>query len=126
MSKYFNDRPKFFSFFIVKCFNFPTPTLGAKTTQQKEGGKEEESLICNICSLAVAEAEQVRCLYPTCGAVSHILCLAQAFTKDPTQLLPVLGDCPTCGREELWGNIIRKRRGCYQNLQEEVEDLSDD
>ena len=73
---------------------------------------------CNVCQLEVREAERLVCLYPGCEAVSHILCLAETFTQ-PDEIIPVQGLCPTCDGEQLWGNLIRKRRGCYENLDDE-------
>ena len=56
----------------------------------------------------------LRCLYPTCSMESHIICLAQHFC--PNHVLPIEGDCPSCGRSLLWGDLVRFKRGCYQNL----------
>lgn len=71
---------------------------------------------CNICSKPVTIQERLVCLYPRCGSVSHVLCLAQRFTQDDGGVVPVQGSCPDCHGEELWGNLIRKRRGCYEEL----------
>ena len=84
-----------------------------------------ETKRCNVCDLTVSEPELVTCLYPRCEAASHVLCLAETFTARSDSLLPVQGQCPTCGGDELWADIIRKRRGCYENLEEE-ENLTDD
>lgn len=64
----------------------------------------------------------LRCIHVQCRAVSHITCLAGQFlaqrkTNDAElQLIPVDGCCPSCGKEVLWGDLIRLRNGCYQNL----------
>ena len=99
----------------------------SKSVRRAEGGERSlgGSKRCNVCHLTVSEAEQVTCLYPSCQAVSHVICLAETFTAHTDSVLPVLGQCPTCRGEELWADIIRKRRGCYQNLEEE-EELPDD
>lgn len=78
---------------------------------------------CNVCSGPVRRADRLECLYPRCGAVTHILCLAEVFTRRGEMgVLPVSGECPTCGGEELWGNLVRKRRGCYEELEPSDED----
>ena len=88
-----------------------------KPQKQPESG-ERQAERCNVCHLAVSEADRLVCLYPRCEAVSHLLCLAQTFSQ-PDEIIPIQGLCPTCGGEQLWGNLIRKRRGCYENLDEE-------
>ena len=88
------------------------------------GSERDQADRCNVCQLVVSEAERLVCLYPRCEAVSHVLCLAETFTQ-PDQIIPVQGLCPTCGGEQLWGNLVRKRRGCFENLDEEEEDFED-
>jgi len=99
------------------------------TSKKKLNPQNEEefmdarnNLLCNVCFSEVNNSQKVTCLYPKCEAVSHILCLGQEFTKGSDELLPVRGNCPTCGGEEIWGNIIRKKRGCYEELEECDED----
>ena len=79
------------------------------------------SAACNVCSRHVSASDRVTCLYPRCGAASHLLCLAATFTAATGAVLPVQGSCPSCGGEELWGNLIRKRRGCYEELSADEE-----
>ena len=92
---------------------------GGQPRPQLEAGQTES---CNVCGLSVSQPERLSCLYPSCEAVSHVLCLAERFTEDTEEVIPVLGLCPTCGKEELWGDLVRKRRGCYEDLQEEEND----
>ena len=89
-----------------------------KPQHPPEGSARAQADRCNVCQLEVSEAERLVCLYPRCEAVSHIICLADTFTQTD-EIIPVQGLCPTCGGEQLWGNLIRKTRGCYENLDEE-------
>jgi len=101
---------------------------GLNTADEVEETPTEESdLLCNICFSEVTVSQKVVCLYPKCEAVSHILCLGMVFTKNTNDILPIKGECPTCGGEEIWGNVIRKKRGCYEELEElgSVEDEND-
>jgi len=82
--------------------------------------------MCNVCSGPVRPGDRLVCLYPQCGAASHILCLASVFTREQGGVVPVSGECPTCGGQELWGNLIRKRRGCYEELEPSDGDTDDD
>jgi len=103
---------------------------GSKKAEEVEEIPEESEgdLLCNICITDVTVSQKVTCLYPKCEAVSHILCLGMVFTKNTEDILPIKGDCPTCGGEEIWGNIIRKKRGCYEELKESeaVDGVYDD
>ena len=56
----------------------------------------------------VSDEEQLllQCYHKKCSAVSHVQCLARAFA--PGELLPVQGPCTSCGKELLWGELIRK------------------
>ena len=90
---------------------------------------DDDNHECNVCSGRVRGEDRLVCLYPRCGAVTHILCLASEFTRGRGQgepVVPVSGACPTCGGEELWGNLVRKRRGCYEELEPSDEDSGDD
>lgn len=80
-------------------------------------------LCCAVCLEKLVDPNSVlRCIHVQCRAVSHITCLAGQFlaqrkTNDAElQLIPVDGCCPSCGKEVLWGDLIRLRNGCYQNL----------
>lgn len=85
-----------------------------------------DNLLCNICFTEITVSQRVVCLYPKCKAASHILCLGREFINGTEDLLPVKGNCPTCGGEEIWGNIIRKKRGCYEELEQEDSTDEDD
>jgi len=89
-----------------------------KSADNVEVNEDISDVLCNICYTTVTVSQKVTCLYPKCGAISHILCLGMVFTKDTEDILPIKGNCPTCGGEEIWGNIIRKKRGCYEELEE--------
>ena len=101
----------------------PVKSKKVGKSQPQPVGDRGQTDQCNVCHLEVSEAQRLVCLYPRCEAVSHVLCLAETFTQTD-EIIPVQGLCPTCGGEQLWGNLIRKRRGCYENLDEE-EDFED-
>ncbi|XP_054004485.1 structure-specific endonuclease subunit slx1 isoform X2 [Hylaeus anthracinus] len=48
---------------------------------------------------------------------AHLICLAHVFCKDD-MIIPVGGTCPACNTDVLWGDLIRKKVGCYKNLKE--------
>ena len=64
----------------------------------------------------------VTCYQPKCTMTSHITCLSKSFLsskrEESLHLLPVEGTCPRCQKPLLWGDIIRHKHGCYQNLEE--------
>ncbi len=57
----------------------------------------------------ISRSVSIRHMLPRCGAVSHIVCLANHFTRgeEGQRLLPVRGACPVCDQVSLWGDIIR-------------------
>ena len=58
-------------------------------------------------------------------------CLADHFRKTSSDsqkgfFLPVDGQCPLCDRYTFWGDIIRKKKGCYEDLMAAVEGPQDE
>ena len=94
--------------------------------RHRPGETETETELCNLCFQTVSLSARVSCLYPLCQAVSHLVCLSSHFLGGTEGLLlPLTGSCPTCDGEQGWGDIIRKRKGCYdlaEGGQREVED----
>lgn len=88
------------------------------TLCHSEAPAVDEELLCNICLEGVEPAQQLVCLSTKCSAVSHIVCLSTAFlSRESGRLLPVQGECRTCGRTLQWGELVRKKRGCYSNVE---------
>ncbi|XP_034175223.1 structure-specific endonuclease subunit SLX1 [Osmia lignaria lignaria] len=78
---------------------------------------KKSSTVCSICGLFLEKKELVTCVKPNCLLEAHLICLAKVFCKD-NMILPIEGTCPTCNTNVLWGDLIRKKIGCYENLQE--------
>ena len=60
----------------------------------------------------------------------HLICLAAHFRRTGSEknsqfFIPVDGQCPVCDRYMFWGDIIRKKKGCYEDL-EEIAELDED
>ena len=92
-----------------------------------------QEIFCGLCTqLISSEHDLVTCISPKCGAASHITCLAQHFrqtSENKSKLdyfLPVDGTCPVCDFQCLWGDIIKKKKGCYQNIPFKMDGSSDD
>ncbi|QQP49056.1 Structure-specific endonuclease subunit SLX1 -like protein [Caligus rogercresseyi] len=91
----------------------------AKGSNPETDMEEHDSLICSICfsDIGPISEECVKCISPKCSAASHITCLANQFlVNEPDRLLPISGKCPVCDLDVLWGDIIRKKKGCYSKL----------
>ena len=85
-----------------------------KPKKSEKGNTSEDELIpvCKICeSLIVVEDHILRCLHADCEMTAHIFCLAKTFLSESKQdanfCIPLEGDCPTCGQNLLWGELIR-------------------
>jgi len=84
---------------------------------------KESSLFCSLCGSSIMEVDSVNCVQPNCPLIAHLICLAKLFCKDG-MILPIEGICPACGNNVLWGDLIRKKNGCYQDLLETNTDSS--
>lgn len=86
---------------------------------EEEEARPDTPLVCGICFENVPKNNQVQCLSPKCGSIYHMICLAEYFRSKENEsrpfLLPIDGHCPVCSVFMLWGDIIRKKNGCYQD-----------
>jgi len=96
-----------------------------------------EEFLCGLCVRPISDKKDgLTCISPRCKSVSHMACLAEHFrqtSQDKTgleYLLPVDGTCPVCDFHCLWGDIIKKKKGCYEKLpfkyDESADGVSDD
>lgn len=109
------------------CYGKVIPRKVNKRSPRKEMAIESEmeedyipTDLCSICGLISEKNESITCIKPSCRLVAHLICLARHFSKDD-QILPIEGTCPSCNTNVLWGDLIRKMIGCYQNLQSDVD-----
>lgn len=86
-----------------------------------------QSTRCEVCLKRIKMGDvTVECVYPHCGVKSHMICLAKHFLlNEPTELIPVEGICPRCKVSSRWGDIIRKKQGCYSDLIKEMTENED-
>lgn len=66
---------------------------------------------CYVCNEEVVNG--LKCLSPECDLIGHAVCLSKCFLKDENEYVPVEGKCPKCETNYLWGDLIRKFKGCY-------------
>ncbi|XP_067002796.2 structure-specific endonuclease subunit slx1 [Anabrus simplex] len=76
--------------------------------------------MCSLCYDAVPLSQRMTCLNTKCLLLVHVICLARCFLQGE-EMIPVEGDCPSCGVRILWGDLVRKMKGCYSNLHEEQD-----
>jgi len=82
---------------------------------------EEDDLVCNLCFRSVTSATRMDCLNPRCRTVSHAICLSDSFLAaagELDQMIPIQGSCMTCSSVQQWGDLVRRRRGCFKNIQD--------
>ncbi|BES89957.1 Hypothetical Protein NTJ_02764 [Nesidiocoris tenuis] len=83
-------------------------------------GPDSISAECGICGAseigAIREGEHpgschgslVKCYQDGCKFIAHLTCLAGHFLKNATHhLIPIEGDCPTCGCRLNWGKLAK-------------------
>ncbi|KAJ8916627.1 hypothetical protein NQ315_000272 [Exocentrus adspersus] len=74
---------------------------------------------CNIC-FKHNEGRSLKCLNTSCDLSCHVICLSKYFLEEG-QYVPVQGRCPKCKGTFLWGDIVRKYKGCYNNLDLQID-----
>nr|XP_033333813.1 structure-specific endonuclease subunit slx1 isoform X1 [Megalopta genalis] len=110
----------------ICCGKIISQKIQTKAQNGANNGSENLDLdncttFCSVCGLLVKGKESVHCVKPSCQLVAHLICLANLFCKDG-MLLPVDGTCPSCHTNVLWGDLIRKKFGCYGDLKEVNDD----
>eukprot|EP01135_Chromosphaera_perkinsii_P008107 Nk52_evm23s1129 gene=Nk52_evmTU23s1129 len=82
-----------------------------ESVPDKENISSEESCIMCFEEIVHETNNWVSCTVPKCQMKAHLRCLSQWFlNNDPDQLIPVIGTCPCCKSELVWGNLILKLR----------------
>lgn len=93
---------------------------------------------CDICNKYIQSplTEMITCLNSSCKMMCHIYCLAGKCLhgiENKGELIPINGVCPVCDVEFLWGDIIRKKKGCNDIVDDlnntdalEIGDISED
>lgn len=84
--------------------------------------KSTDHIKCYICETTVTKG--LNCLHPSCDMSAHIICLSEMFRKTG-EYIPITGDCPKCNQQLLWGDLVRKYRGCYDFYENAHDSTSD-
>lgn len=69
-----------------------------------------DSLICQLCFKYI-ENKGMTCLNSNCDLISHVICLGEHYL-DNGEYVPIEGKCPKCKENFLWGDVVRKHKGC--------------
>uniref|UniRef100_A0A182Q2R4 Structure-specific endonuclease subunit SLX1 homolog n=1 Tax=Anopheles farauti TaxID=69004 RepID=A0A182Q2R4_9DIPT len=113
--------------------------ISSDSEDDSEVPEEVSQQLCTLCKTSIDLTDMettgdlmLRCLQPRCTLVSHLECLADLILE-PGQYIPIEGDCPVCETHFLWGDIIRKAKGCTDLVEDtenvdplEVDDISDE
>lgn len=83
------------------------------------------TILCKICYNFVEADEYVSCISPNCLFVGHLRCLAKLLLE-PGQYVPIQGICPSCKKNVLWGDLIRKKNGCSDLEKCDESDIDED
>ncbi|XP_064218688.1 structure-specific endonuclease subunit SLX1 isoform X1 [Aotus nancymaae] len=102
------------------------PTLrrraGPFDDAKPEPDQGDAGACCVLCARTIQDEQgPLCCPHPGCLLRAHMICLAEEFLQEePGQLLPLEGQCPSCEKSLLWGDLICL---CQMNTEKEVEDL---
>lgn len=99
------------------CYGLVTSQKVAKTQNDQSDFEtcDAELSLCSCCLELIQRKDQITCISPDCALTAHLECLSERFLQ-PGEYVPVEGECPRCGIQVLWGDLIRKYRGCYSSL----------
>lgn len=92
------------------CFG---PVVSAQIRKALKKNSKDSGIVdrnCDVCTENVRKG--LTCLYSGCKMVCHVVCLARTMTEHG-EYIPVQGTCPVCRKALLWGDVVRKYRGCY-------------
>lgn len=107
----------------ISCGSVETKRL-PKDIKSKEVEEETTtSFTCQLCFECI-ENKKLSCLNPSCDFLSHVLCLGN-YILESGEYVPIEGNCPKCEQNFLWGDIIRKYKGC-DNLNIVFNGIADD
>jgi hypothetical protein len=87
----------------------------SQDTTSQTSVQDDDSCVCSLCYEVIHPSEKMSCLSPDCLLVAHVICLSKRFVNGNV-IIPVEGQCPACERHLLWGDLVRKKNGCYNNL----------
>lgn len=72
-------------------------------------------MLCYICFKPIESTKAMTCLNSDCSVMCHITCMSSCFLSTG-EYVPIEGSCPKCKNQYLWGDIVRKFKGCYENM----------
>lgn len=105
------------------------PISYGRVSIQRVTNIEEESELttdvvktCFKCHQSIIKNDLLICVNPLCNIPCHIICFSHYFRSNDNSILPVEATCPSCGIQILWGDLVRKKKGCYKNLVENTSE----
>ena len=60
----------------------------------------------------------VQCYHEGCSLTAHVTCLAPQLCRESDHLIPISGDCPMCGQELMWGELIKRSKRTKEKKRE--------
>uniref|UniRef100_A0A2K5TXK1 Sulfotransferase n=1 Tax=Macaca fascicularis TaxID=9541 RepID=A0A2K5TXK1_MACFA len=99
----------------------PRRRAGPFDDTEPEPDQGDPGACCSLCAQTIQDEEgPLCCPNPGCWLRAHVICLAEEFLREePGQLLPLEGQCPSCEKSLLWGDLIWL---CQMDTEKEVED----
>lgn len=86
-----------------------------QTNDSSDATDSRETEECFLCLGAVECKKQMKCLSANCDMTSHVICLSKKFLP-AGEYVPIEGKCPKCSESLLWGDLVRKLKGCNHDV----------
>ena len=103
---------------------------GSVTSKKLATGVQLENMheahsneLCYGCYTVIEKEDLMICVNPKCEVKCHVTCFSKYFFCDSNDIVPVEGNCPSCDVHLLWGDLVRKKKGCYRNLENDYYEI---
>ncbi|XP_060533004.1 structure-specific endonuclease subunit slx1 [Cylas formicarius] len=100
------------------------PVVSKKLPHHASHSNNGSAMTCYGCSKPIENDKKMTCLNAQCSMACHIICLSRYFLAKG-EYVPVEGKCPKCDNQYLWGDFVRKFKGCADvDMQMNMDDAN--
>ena len=74
--------------------------------------------LCIACYSLFQVEVAIHCYHDRCSMSAHMTCLGPKLCESG-HIVPISGPCSSCGRELLWGELVRRRKAAEKRKEKE-------